>query len=293
MNHGRRTAAWVMAAILVFALLPGNARAEEAAGEEGLPVEDTGAAWQLEGKESALPVQQPEQPEVPEAEAGPRLYFGLLHSHTADSSGTGTPAEAYAYAAETGGLDFLAVTDHSASFDGAAEAALGEDACAVSSIWQQGREAAVRATNDAFLALYGFEMDWQNGLGHIGTYFTPGFQSWEQEPFSKPAQALEAYYSLLNTVPGAVGQFNHPDIYYGDFEGFGHYSEKADAGTGGRLACGAHRQPEQSQWTLGRCRQLQNRGIRRFPDGAGLFRCSAKSPGLCYLGQRPGNHVHT
>lgn len=228
MNHGRRTAAWVMAAILVFSLLPGNARAEEAAGEEGLPVEDTGAAWQLEGKESALPVQQPEQPEVPEAEAGPRLYFGLLHSHTADSSGTGTPAEAYAYATETGGLDFLAVTDHSASFDGAAEAALGEDACAVSSIWQQGREAAVRATNDAFLALYGFEMDWQNGLGHIGTYFTPGFQSWEQEPFSKPAQALEAYYSLLNTVPGAVGQFNHPDIYYGDFEGFGHYSEKAD-----------------------------------------------------------------
>ena len=135
-----------------------------------------------------------------------QFLFGLLHSHTADSSGTGTPAEAYAYA-EAAGLDFLAVTDHSNSFDGALNGALSEDASAVSDLWRQGREAAATASCDSFLALYGFEMTWQNGLGHIGTLFTPGFLSREQAPFIHPATALENYYAALTTVPGSVSQF--------------------------------------------------------------------------------------
>lgn len=222
MNCGKkRLAAWLTAAATVLSLLPGSARAEEV-WQSGLPEAWPGSAWQLEEKESAQPSRQPEE------EAGPRLYFGLLHSHTADSSGTGTPAEAYAYAAETAGLDFLAVTDHSNSFDGAREGVLTEDGAVVSTLWKQGREAAEKASNEKFLALYGFEMTWHNGLGHIGTLFTPGFLSREQEAFTDPATALENYYTALNTVPGSVSQFHHPDILHGDFENFGHYSEEAD-----------------------------------------------------------------
>ena len=219
MNCGKkRIAAVLAAAALVLSLLPVHARAEES----------TGAAWQLDGKEAANPAELPQAPEIPAAPAGPGLYFGLLHSHTADSSGTGTPAEAYAYA-EAAGLDFLAVTDHSNSFDGARNGALSEDASAVSDLWRQGREAAATASRDSFLALYGFEMTWQNGLGHIGTLFTPGFLSREQQPFTHPATALENYYAALATVPGSVSQFHHPDILHGDFENFGHYSEAADS----------------------------------------------------------------
>jgi hypothetical protein len=40
------------------------------------------------------------------------LYVGNLHSHTSYSDGTGTPAQAFAYARDVAGIDFLAVTDH-------------------------------------------------------------------------------------------------------------------------------------------------------------------------------------
>jgi len=45
--------------------------------------------------------------------AGPyKVYFGSLHSHTSYSDGSGTPAEAFAYARDVGKLDFMAVTEH-------------------------------------------------------------------------------------------------------------------------------------------------------------------------------------
>ena len=40
------------------------------------------------------------------------VFFGNLHSHTALSDGSGTPAEAYEHARDTAGLDFLAITEH-------------------------------------------------------------------------------------------------------------------------------------------------------------------------------------
>ena len=39
-------------------------------------------------------------------------WHGTLHSHTGWSDGTATPAEAFAFARDKGGLDFFAVTDH-------------------------------------------------------------------------------------------------------------------------------------------------------------------------------------
>ena len=172
------------------------------------------------------PVDPPEEPVVP---AGPGLFFGVLHSHTKDSDGSGTPAEAYAYAKDVAGLDFLAVTDHSNSLDGAENSVISQDASSISEKWRLGKEAAAAATTGNFLALYGYEMTWQNGLGHISTFFTPGFQSRNQAQFTNFPTALEEYYRTLNTVPGAVSQFNHPGSFYGDFDNFGHYSQTADA----------------------------------------------------------------
>ena len=185
------------------------------------------------------PVDPPEEPEIPEdpvdppeepiVPAGPGLFFGVLHSHTKDSNGSGTPAEAYAYAKDVAGLDFLAVTDHSNSFDGEENSSIGQDASAISEKWRLGKEAAAAATAGDFLALYGYEMTWQNGLGHISTFFTPGFQSRNQAQYTNFPTALEEYYRTLNTVPGSVSQFNHPGTVHGDFENFGHYSQVADA----------------------------------------------------------------
>ncbi len=174
-------------------------------------------------EETSEPTDPPlEQEDKP---VGPRLYFGQLHAHTSDSDGAGTVAEAFAGAAAAG-MDFFAVTDHSNSLDGADQAVISEDASAVSQIWNLGREAAKAAATDTFLPLYGYEMTWQNGLGHISTFFTPGFQSRNQAEYSQFSTALETYYKALATVPGAVSQFNHPGSFYGDFENFGHWSEE-------------------------------------------------------------------
>ncbi len=48
----------------------------------------------------------------PSAQPEVSVFFGNLHSHTALSDGSGTPAEAYEHARDVAGLDFLAITEH-------------------------------------------------------------------------------------------------------------------------------------------------------------------------------------
>ena len=48
---------------------------------------------------------------------GYQLYFGQLHAHTNISDGAGSVEEAFEHASQVDNLDFLAVTDHSNSFD--------------------------------------------------------------------------------------------------------------------------------------------------------------------------------
>ena len=156
------------------------------------------------------------------------LYFGQLHSHTDISDGQGTVEDAFAYASQVAGLDFLAVTDHSNSFDNADNGVLSEDGSAVSAEWTQGHAAAEKYTTDSFVGLYGFEMTWSNGLGHMNTFNTPGWQSRTQREYADYATALENYYQTLTTVPGSISQFNHPGGAYGDFSDFAHYSPEYD-----------------------------------------------------------------
>ena len=158
-------------------------------------------------------------------------YFGLLHAHTNLSDGLGSVEEAFAYAADVENLDFFAVTDHSNSLENAGAGAIAMDGTAVSADWAAGKQAALAATNDTFVGIFGFEMSWQEGkrLGHLSTFNTPGWQSRDQQEFTDTPAALESYYKALASVPGSVSQFNHPGAALGDFEGFSHCSAEYDA----------------------------------------------------------------
>lgn len=154
------------------------------------------------------------------------IYFGQLHSHTSYSDGAGTAAEAFAHAAQVPNLDFLAVTDHSNSFDNADVSTIADGS--KSNEWTEGHELAKAATTEDFVGLFGYEMTWSNGLGHMNTFNTPGFQSRTQSQYSTYATALQNYYATLKTQPDSINQFNHPGTTFGDFSDFAHYDEEID-----------------------------------------------------------------
>lgn len=158
-----------------------------------------------------------------------QLFFGQLHSHTSYSDGAGTAAEAFRHAydnREAYNIDFLAVTDHSNSFDNADSASITDGS--MSSEWVEGHQLARDATTGDFVGLFGYEMTWSNGLGHMNTFNTSGFQSRTQADFSTYNTALQNYYAALKKVGGSISQFNHPGNTFGDFSDFAHYDEEID-----------------------------------------------------------------
>jgi len=154
------------------------------------------------------------------------IYFGQLHSHTSYSDGAGTAKEAFEHASNVKNLDFLAVTDHSNSFDNEANASIGDGS--MSEEWKELKGLAEEYTTADFAGLYGYEMTWSNGLGHINTFNTPGFQSRTQKEFTTYSTALQNYYEALKTQPDSISQFNHPGTTFGDFSDFAHYDEEID-----------------------------------------------------------------
>ena len=113
-----------------------------------------------------------------------QLYFGQLHSHTAEySDGAGTLQEGLNYVAnlpESANVDFVAFTDHSNYFDtsGAAnpEAALydaSQMTAASAEKWNTYTD-TIESFNaehaGKLVALAGFEMTWSGGPGHINTF---------------------------------------------------------------------------------------------------------------------------
>ena len=155
------------------------------------------------------------------------LYFGQLHSHTNLSDGAGSCEEAFYHAAnEVDHLDFLAVTDHSNAFDNDLAASVHDGS--MSSKWVYGHELADKYTREDFVGLYGYEMTWSNGLGHINTYNTAGFQSRTQTEFASYATALSNYYAALKSDANSLSQFNHPGTTFGTFEDYAYYDEVID-----------------------------------------------------------------
>jgi hypothetical protein len=164
---------------------------------------------------------------------GYNLYFGQLHAHTNISDGAGSVTEAFQHASQVENLDFLAVTDHSNSFDNESDSQvdLGADLTNVSDEWKQGHEAAAAVTGKDFVGLYGFEMTWSDGFGHINTFNTPGFESRSNSEFGNKSGATEGYqnyYDKLVEVGSSLSQFNHPGTTFGDFQDFAFYDPQVD-----------------------------------------------------------------
>ena len=164
---------------------------------------------------------------------GYQLYFGQLHAHTNISDGAGSVTEAFQHASQVENLDFLAVTDHSNSFDNESDSQvdLGTDLTNVSDEWKQGHEAAAAVTGKDFVGLYGFEMTWSDGFGHINTFNTPGFESRSNSEFGNKSGATEGYqnyYDKLVKVGSSLSQFNHPGTTFGDFQDFAFYDPQVD-----------------------------------------------------------------
>ena len=109
----------------------------------------------------------------PQSAAQPELavFFGNLHSHTALSDGSGTPAEAYEHARDRAGLDFIALTEHNHAQAGdiAENQALytGPGSLALIPTAQRFLEAG------AFLALYGQEFSTISGGNHMNVIDAP------------------------------------------------------------------------------------------------------------------------
>ena len=170
---------------------------------------------------------------APDTLDGYKLYFGQLHSHTNISDGAGSVTDAFEHAAGVENLDFLAVTDHSNSFDNEDDSRvdLGTDLMDVSNEWKQGHEAAAAVTDDDFVGIYGFEMTWSDGFGHINTFNTPGFESRSNSEFGNKSGRTEGYqnyYDKLKEVTQSLSQFNHPGTTFGDFQDFAFYDPVID-----------------------------------------------------------------
>lgn len=161
---------------------------------------------------------------VPETEFG--YYFGQLHAHSNPFAEGGTVEEVFAKAALVEGLDFFAVTDHSDSLDNAAFGSIGIGGTLTSRRWAEGKAAAAAVTDGDFVGIYGYELSWPEdyALGHMSTFNTPGWQSYDQSGF----QTLEGYFAALKTVPGSVSQFNHPSHAYGNFQLFDGFTPEKD-----------------------------------------------------------------
>ena len=166
------------------------------------------------------------------------LYFGQLHSHTNISDGTGTVEQAFDHASKVPNLDFLAVTDHSNSFDGAQpdqKIHMGDAQAEENNAeWHEGKQAArdiTKRENGTFVGIYGYEMTWSGGApGHINTFNSKGFESRNMAPYKKGDnyEVMQAYFDTLNENPETISQFNHPGDTFGDFMDFALYSPITD-----------------------------------------------------------------
>jgi uncharacterized repeat protein (TIGR02543 family) len=172
-------------------------------------------------------------------------YFGGFHAHTMYSDGIGKPSDAFK-SSKDAGLDFEIVTDHSNYFEAANTTTANQlvtngtsdaDSDGISD-FTEGFQQAAAATTSNFLAMYGFEMTWSSGPGHINTLnmttadaqnaFTSRQNSWYNNKTDDIG--LQRYYDTLATLsPNAVSQFNHPGPTFGNFDDFSYWTPARDS----------------------------------------------------------------
>ena len=204
-----------------------------------------------------------------------RLYFGQLHSHTAEySDGAGTLQQGLDYIKnlpESANVQFVAFTDHSNYFDASSaanpEGALYDMSLATAQSqdkWANYRSTVAQFNEEnagAMVALAGFEMTWSGGPGHINTFNSPGIVSRNNTTLNNKTNdaGLQAYYALLSQAEGAdvISQFNHPGKTFGNFIDFSYWNAVIDTrmylvevGNGeGQIGAGGY-YPSYEQYTM-------------------------------------------
>jgi hypothetical protein len=135
------------------------------------------------------------------------IYFGYLHAHSSISDGAGSPQTAYAYARNTGGLDFFALTDH--------------DVYLIRLPWEADKwESIQTAANNAYqpgayVTLWGFE--WSSPVyGHVCVINSSDFTD------TLTDSSLNGLFGWMNGEPQSFGRFNHPGEYDSSGTEFNH-----------------------------------------------------------------------
>ncbi len=190
------------------------------------------------------------------------LYFGQMHSHTAEySDGAGTLEDAYTYASKAKDIDYMFVTDHSNYFDTTKTATTSsyydlsslEKAKSGITKWEEARATAAEYTTDSFIAAYGYEMTWSGGPGHTNSFNTYGTVSRNNAEINNKTgyAGMHRYNDLMvyanqgldvdgNPVAEGVktkyiedapvvSQFNHPGKTFGNFDNFAGYTPARDS----------------------------------------------------------------
>ncbi len=223
-------------------------------------------------------------------EPGLSLYFGQMHSHTAEySDGAGTLEQAYEYAMKAKDVDFLFVTDHSNYFDTTSTATMTSyydlSSLAMSgsiSKWEEARQTAAKYCTDDFLGMYGYEMTWSGGPGHTNTFNTYGTVSRNNATLNDKNNSYAGMHKYNDLMVNAnlgldvdgnpvaegvktkyiddapvVSQFNHPGTTFGNFDNFAGYNPTRDTvlslievGNGEGAVGGSSYWPSYSQYDL-------------------------------------------
>lgn len=141
-------------------------------------------------------------------------YRGEVHTHTSTSDGVGTPADAYRYARDVGGVDYFAVTDHSHY--------VVDD--------EESQDRLIEVADEFedpghFAALYGYEMTWNMKCGYWGHMNVLGASEIQNRIFTT---TLPELYSRLSEDSSAVAMFNHPGYPWGNFDEFAYLTPGAD-----------------------------------------------------------------
>lgn len=176
---------------------------------------------------------------------GYQFFFGSTHAHTSWSdggmpvsncssgrygvAGGARPVDAWSYARNTAGLNFLAVVEHNHLMQEACPTCTAQG---VKDRYAAGfANAASSSVSGSFVGLFGMEWGVISGGGHINIYNQPKLMAWGSEPYHvlTPQSDYPALYTALkNNQPtnGSYGTFNHPAS-----TDFGSFTRTADGDT--------------------------------------------------------------
>jgi LPXTG-motif cell wall-anchored protein len=160
---------------------------------------------------------------VTEEESAYNFYFGVPHSHTSYSDGSGTPLQAF-YHARGNGLQYHIVTDHSNWLDGVSDSNFEYDVATNQYVerdhpvsgspsqWKQTRLDAelFNSSFGDFRAMRGFEMT-SSIWGHMNTINSDTYV--EAKSQMVPLREYYQWIVDVSTSPGAdvFSMFNHPN----------------------------------------------------------------------------------